>query len=159
MQALFTPNAIVLDQKGNAGLPSWHQSKEIARSMLVIGPNNVVTSTLYGWDGSKELRSLLKTLRLDRGHLKNEGHPVDEHILLPVAKRVGLLARGVQAVGGSEFQALRAAKSAQQHAPIVVTGVAETTADVVRFEPPPKRDWKSMRHIVIRQADGTPAPM
>jgi hypothetical protein len=119
--------------------------------MLVIGPNNVVTSTLYGWDGSKELRRLLKTLRLDRGHLKNEGHPVDEHILLPVVKRAGLLARGVRAVGGSEFQALRAAKSAQQHAPIVVTGVAETTADVVRFEPPPRRDWKRARHTAERQ--------
>lgn len=69
-------------------------------------------SDVYGLDGSQELRTMSKKLRLDRVALRCEGHPQDEHYMVPPSKFDGMGAReGVKTIPSREFVLLRAQKS------------------------------------------------
>lgn len=56
------------------------------RIMLIVTNGTRIYSTLYGWSGSQEVRAFMKKKRLDRGSLKSEGHPTEEHLDIPLAK-------------------------------------------------------------------------
>jgi hypothetical protein len=70
-------------------------------------------SDVYGYEGSKELRAFAKKMRLDRSSLKDEGHPVDEHYLVPFAKHPGMQARGANIISLDEHRTRKNAKREQ----------------------------------------------
>lgn len=74
-------------------------------------------SDIYGYEGSKELRAFAKKLRLDRDALRSEGHPTDEHYIVPASKHPGMESRGAQVLGIAEWAARRAAKRPAQSLP------------------------------------------
>lgn len=80
---------------------------------IVITKGSLAHSTLYGWDGSKEVRFLMKRMRLGRDALRNEGDPLKEHLVLPLAKIDGAVAKGAKQVTFAEFEALQAEKAAK----------------------------------------------
>lgn len=96
--------------------------------MLCLGPNNVVISTLYGQEGNAELARFLKKARLGKELLRQEGHPVDAHILLPYAKRGSFLASHPE-LTGKEVATLRDEKETQR-----VAAVKKVAAKVVPFK-------------------------
>jgi hypothetical protein len=70
-----------------------------------------VFSTLKGWDGGfKEIKGLMKALRLGREFLKQEGHPTNEHLELPSSKATAATMRGAAPVQTSEFVNIQNAK-------------------------------------------------
>lgn len=73
----------------------------------------IMISNIYGYDGSKELRAVAKKMRLDRDHLRAEGHPADEHYIVPAAKHATISARGVFVVSPDQFRTSQEAKRAQ----------------------------------------------
>lgn len=81
--------------------------------LLFCRETGTMFSDIYGFEGSKELRSLAKKMRLDRVLLKEEGHPVDEHYLIPAAKHPGMAARGVTIVTAEELRERQQTKRAQ----------------------------------------------
>lgn len=101
--------------------------------MLVIGPGNILFSTLHGWDGSKEVREELKRLRLDRSALKNEGHPINEHIVLPWAKAESLSQR-LHVVGPKEMADIQMNKRpGETSQPLKVSGSAPPVDEAEDF--------------------------
>lgn len=73
----------------------------------------IMISDIYGGEGSNELRALAKKMRLDRDHLRQEGHPADEHYTVPASKHDGMAARGVKVLSPADFAAARDAKRRQ----------------------------------------------
>lgn len=79
--------------------------------MLIYCPRaEAMFSTIYGNAGSKELRSKAKKMRLDRGFLRSEGHPVNEHYMIPAAKQPGIADRGILSVHADDLRRYLAVK-------------------------------------------------
>ena len=78
---------------------------------LILVQDCYVFSTLKGWDGGfKEIKGLMKSLRLGREFLKQEGHPTGEHLALFGSKVAAAQARGAVPVLASEFASVQNAK-------------------------------------------------
>lgn len=84
--------------------------------MIAIGPGNIVISTLYGEDGHRELRAVMKKHRLGREFIRSEGHPADEHLVVPESKRGSILGYAVvvTAEGLQSHQSTKRIEQAQR---------------------------------------------
>ena len=87
--------------------------------MIVFVPSRATSgfqllSTLYGFDGAKELALFAKRIRLDRRQLQFPGDPVNEHYGIPVGKTQGALAAGASVWTVEQVGDLHRAKQAQQ---------------------------------------------
>lgn len=79
--------------------------------MLLFSPQlGIMISDLYGIPGGKELTSMAKKMRLGKDQLRNAGHPVDEHYIVPAAKHDGVAARGIEVLGAVAFSGRRGLK-------------------------------------------------
>lgn len=107
--------------------------------MILFSPDlGIMISDTYGDAGSKELRAVAKAMRLDRDHLREEGHPANEHYRVPEAKRATIAARGVSVVSAKAFQMHQERKLAQMRpgSVVIVSKVQPdppTQEDVVTF--------------------------
>jgi hypothetical protein len=86
--------------------------------MILFSPAlGIMLSDCYGSEGTAELRKMAKRLRLDRTQVRSEGHPVEEHYLVPASKHAGMGGRqGVIIATTQAIAALRITKQQQCHA-------------------------------------------
>lgn len=81
--------------------------------MIVMLNERVIYSTLYGREAQKELQTLRKKFRQGREVVQNEGHPVDEHMLVVTAK-LDTLRMIAPSITREQFNQMQATKRAQQ---------------------------------------------
>ena len=81
---------------------------------LILVHGSHVFSTLHGWEGCKEVRALMKALRLGREYLKQEGHPTGEHLELPANKIQPAIMRGAAPTMAMDFANIQTTKTAQR---------------------------------------------
>ncbi len=87
----------------------------------------VMISDIYGEEGSTELRALAKKMRLNRDHLRQEGHPAEEHYLVPVAKHATISERGVKVLFLEEFRTIQVQKALRLRANTMLEPVQPST--------------------------------
>jgi hypothetical protein len=107
---------------------------------------SIMMSDRYGSEGSAELRAMAKKLRLDRTAVRSEGHPVDEHYIVPASKHPGMSDRaGVLVVSSGAIGALRVSKTSQ-----VAARIAAPPPVSISSPPPPFK--RSRGHRREREA-------
>ncbi len=122
--------------------------------MLIMLNEKTVYSTLYGMDGSKELVALRKRFRLGREFLMNEGHPVDEHLLVVQAK-LPTLRQITTSVTKGEFSEVQAAKrnklSAKLSNPPPKDHISPVSPEEVISTPRRRRPERRPRHRLTEE--------
>ena len=89
--------------------------------MIIFCPAmGIMLSDLYGMDGSSELRTIAKKMRLDASMLRSQGHPTQEHYRVPEAKFDGMVARGAKIVASEHISTLMQQKVAISTQKIIV---------------------------------------
>jgi hypothetical protein len=85
-----------------------------------FGASAHLMSTLYGLDGTKELMTFAKKLRLDPRWVQNKGCPVKEHFDIMGVKIESALRHGATEISASALAALMQSKRATQQANIAI---------------------------------------
>jgi len=116
--------------------------------MIVFSPVlGIMMSDRYGSEGTVELRSMAKRLRLDRSFVRSEGHPIEEHYIVPAGKRDGMAGRdGVLVVTTTAISALRDSKAKQ-----CADNLSRPLPASISTPPPPRRLGRGDKRL--RMAD------
>ena len=75
--------------------------------ILFCAELGIMISNYKGLPGSRELRAFAKKAHIDKAMLRNEGHPTEEHFLVPVAKHSGMAGRACKVVSPAELREAR----------------------------------------------------